>query len=712
MAPSDKDTRTGKLWYNKNMLLALFASITVLTNLSDVASAVSADDTNANFDVIGSVITVCRSKSALFVLQTAGECTTFRDNTTNRQSLSFQPGNIIRAKGRISTNEYDYPAANCSQLEFLEKGTPPRVITASATDLTNKSLNGKLIRAHGVVKETFRDEIDPKYVYLTLDNQGFSFTVSICDDIEHGPFLDSLVDAEISISGVYLCVENGLRKLANWTLSTYTTNSICILKPAPADPFGVATLSDTELSSPSEVASLGKRKISGRVTAVRQDKDFLIKDKGGTTRRVKPRNAECPSYGDIIEAVGYPETDLYRLNLSDALWRKTGESTKLPEPPVNTDVSHILTDGKGHLKINPLFHGKAIRIVGNVIDIPSGTRRIEAITLKCGKFSIPVDISANPSIAAALAIGCQLSVAGTCMVETDSWRPYSTFPHATGITLAVRRPDDVTIISQPPWWTPAKLMLVISSLLLVLITFIIWNRVLNKLVTKRSRALAKEQVALAEAELKISERTRLAIELHDSLSQNLAAVAFQIVATKGAATVSPDETIDNLNAAERMLLSCRTELKRCLWDLRNDTLDIRNMTDVIQMVLAPVKGNATLNIRFNVARSQLDDSMLHAVSCIIRELVSNAIQHGKATHVNVAGDLTDRQLAFSVKDDGSGFDPSRCKGSVDGHFGLEGIRDRVKRLRGDFDIKSSPGNGTYAKVQLSLLADEQEVTHS
>ncbi|MBQ2631109.1 MAG: ATP-binding protein, partial [Kiritimatiellae bacterium] len=156
------------------------------------------------------------------------------------------------------------------------------------------------------------------------------------------------------------------------------------------------------------------------------------------------------------------------------------------------------------------------------------------------------------------------------------------------------------------------------------------------------------------------------------------------------------------NAAERMLLSCRTELKRCLWDLRNDALDVRNMSDAIQKALAPVKGNAILSVRFNVIRSNLDESTFHAVIRIVRELVSNAIQHGRASHVCVAGDLAGDALSFSVKDDGTGFDVATAPGPADGHFGLAGVSERVKRHNGRVQVESSPGKGTKINVKLQV----------
>jgi signal transduction histidine kinase len=51
-------------------------------------------------------------------------------------------------------------------------------------------------------------------------------------------------------------------------------------------------------------------------------------------------------------------------------------------------------------------------------------------------------------------------------------------------------------------------------------------------------------------------------------------------------------------------------------------------------------------------------------------------------------------VALSVEDDGRGFDPEHVRGLREGHFGLQGMRERVKRLGGKLDIVSAVGSGT------------------
>lgn len=151
-----------------------------------------------------------------------------------------------------------------------------------------------------------------------------------------------------------------------------------------------------------------------------------------------------------------------------------------------------------------------------------------------------------------------------------------------------------------------------------------------------------------------------------------------------------------LMTAERMLESSRTELKNCLFDLRSDTVDDRNFMRAIEKTLSILKPEASISIRFGVARSLMTDTTAHAILCIIRELVANAIRHGAASRIRIAGTVKGRKILFSVRDNGCGFDPKRHPGPRDGHFGLAGIHERLAAMNGSFTIASKPGSTRIA----------------
>ena len=695
--------------YNFGVTSSILLSVVILTNLSDVASVLASGQVGARFRIEGKVMDQSQPQYGLTALSDGPLRVILRDVTPERKGNSLKRGNVIRASGLLGRNEFDFPCANCTDFRLLEESSPPHVVDTTPRELLSNA-PGQLVRLRGTVRTAFRDEIDPKYVWLVLTDGGATTHAAFCVSPDRLPVTDKLVNCEVALVGVYANpTSGGLRRLFGNTVTAFSPEALTILRPAPQDPFDVPEIETQGSTSPANVMKMGRRKIAGTVVAVLRNAEILVRDSDGGPHRVRLMDKSLPDFGTAIEAVGAAETDLYRINLSEAVWRPAPFPPIPPEPPADVPVFKILGDGRGNPKIDPTYHGKAIRLHGTVIDLPNPSTSFGTLVLKCGEHAFPVDISANKEqVLAALTIGCKASIAGTCVIETESWRPNAIFPHATGMTLVVRTPEDIHVVERPPWWTPMRFLAVVSVLLAALVAFFIWNRWLNRLVVRRSRTLLKEQIALTEAELKIGERTRLAIELHDSLSQNLAAVACQIAATESAVAVGRDEAIANIKAAERMLLSCRTELRRCLWDLRNDTLEERSMTEVVRKVLKPVIGSAELRIRFNVPRQPLDDTIVHAIISIVRELVSNAVRHGRATRIAVAGDVTDGTLAFSVRDNGIGFDPNACAGPDEGHFGLQGVRERAERLCGALVLRSSPGAGCYAKVTFKLSEKDLE----
>ena len=108
------------------------------------------------------------------------------------------------------------------------------------------------------------------------------------------------------------------------------------------------------------------------------------------------------------------------------------------------------------------------------------------------------------------------------------------------------------------------------------------------------------------------------------------------------------------------------------------------------------------DVRFNIPCELLTDDTAHALLRIVRELVQNAIRHGRAKTVRIAGCLDGERLLFSVVDDGCGFVPDSAPGVREGHFGLQGIHERVNHFGGELEIESAPGKGT--KVSISFKA--------
>lgn len=103
-------------------------------------------------------------------------------------------------------------------------------------------------------------------------------------------------------------------------------------------------------------------------------------------------------------------------------------------------------------------------------------------------------------------------------------------------------------------------------------------------------------------------------------------------------------------------------------------------------------------------RARLTDNTLHAILCCIRELVSNAIRHGRADAIGIAGARNGDRIGFSVTDNGCGFDPDDRPGVAQGHFGLQGVGERVRALGGEMKIESEKGKGTKVTIWVKSLS--------
>ena len=414
-----------------------------------------------------------------------------------------------------------------------------------------------------------------------------------------------------------------------------------------------------------------------------------------------------PACGDVVEVAGLPDTDLYRINLRRAIWRRAPNGKRLPPDAAEpTDAAALFTDGKGHNEINPSFHGKAISLRGLVTGVPSAGMHDGVVRLECGDFTVTVDASATPDAIKRLEIGSIAEIAGTCIVKTERWNPNEPLPRIRDVVLAVRAPSDVKVLEPPPWWTPGRLAILVAALFAALAAFILWNVLLRRLADKRGQELMRTRLSQEESRLKVQERTRIAVELHDTVAQNLTGVSLEIDSAEQLAEKDHVGMLKHLGMAARTLQSCRNELRNCLWDLRSRALEEDDLNVAIRRTIAPLVSDVDLAIRFNVPRKALSDDMAHVLMRIVRELVQNAVRHGGASQVKIAGSLDGGALRFSVRDNGCGFDPSTRPGVMQGHFGLQGIRERVNQLNGELAIESAPGKG--AKVSVSLKMEKHK----
>lgn len=620
-----------------------------------------------------------------------------------------EPGDKIEAGGVANMSDEHELYVRLDGFTVLEHGPRPEPVPVRLSGLNPREHHLEIVRTEGTVIDAFPDEVDRRYMILLLEDGGAVVPVSFPRDV-FGDRKD-LVDARIRVTGVYHRNVEGVRKYSWPNIAPHVPEDIEVVAPPPADPFSAPPLENRLYLTSDEVARMSKRSVSGEVLATWSGDQAMLRTGDGRIVNLTLAHGEAlPPCGETVVAVGRPETDLFRINLAAARWKPAPRQQPAATDEKAEDAATAFWDDQGMHSINGHIHGTLLCARGIVRTLPSADDPNRRFVLDAGYASIPVDVTSNPGIAEGLRIGSEVRATGRCILLTDPGRRDYDSAKVHGVALVLRSPADLVVLRPAPWWTSGRLMAVIAVMLAVIAGGLVWNRALRNLADRRGRELYREQVAHAVAEFKTDERTRLAVELHDSLSQALSGVACHLAVGAGAFEADPAAAVRCLETARKMLDSCRTELRQCLFDLRSDTLEERDFAVAIRKTLEQLDDCAELAIRCDVPRQLLRDTTAHALLSILRELTGNAIRHGGATEVEIEGAVGPDRLVFTVRDNGRGFDPASCAGPAQGHFGLEGVRNRLAKLNGSFTIESVPGAGTTAIVAIPLPAARAQET--
>ena len=588
---------------------------------------------------------------------------------------------------------------HATSLHVTEHRPAPEPVDIPGGLVSSGEYLNSYVRTKGVVFSSVPDELDSRYSWTLLKTETGPVAFATLKSRYPPEELKKLIDAEVSIQGVVLRFSTWRTALGG-RIEPIGETPLTVTRPAPTDLDEIPPFTGS--------AVLHRQRTSGTVVAVSRNRFFVRKDDAQHIQ-VKPTDASpLPRPGNRVTVAGFAELDpLLNLRLVEALVRIDSTATLPPEPISEISFDSLFEPHNGNVAINATYNQKAIRLRGHVRDLPEPADPQGVFTLVGNGRTVSVDASAlHEGALDALVPGCLVDVSGFCIGEFDPPASAISFPTFRGFTVIPRETDDITVLSRPPWWTTGRLLVLVALLAALVVAVLVWNAALRRISERRGRELAREQLRHAESDLKVEERTRLAVELHDALSQTLTGVALQIDAAKGAGLASGTPAACFLETARAMLASCRQELRCCIWDLRSRTFEEKDMTEAVLRTLAPHAGDVDIQVRFNVPRKILSESTTHDILCIVRELVVNAIRHGKARHIKVAGERHDGQISFSVRDDGRGFDPAAVPGARQGHFGLQGIRERARAYSGTVDIESASGNGS--KVTVSFASDDKE----
>lgn len=219
-------------------------------------------------------------------------------------------------------------------------------------------------------------------------------------------------------------------------------------------------------------------------------------------------------------------------------------------------------------------------------------------------------------------------------------------------------------------------------------------------------ALAIENARLyeqAEQAATLEERQRLARDLHDSVTQSL--YSLTLLAEAGKRSASAGDLMQVEHNAERLAETARQSLKDMrlmVYELTSPELRKTGLVGAIQHRLQAVEHRAGIQTRLDVqGRPNVPEPVEQELYHIAIEALNNALKHASATCTTVDVRASGEFLEMEISDDGKGFELP----SGGGGMGLRNMRERTKRLGGEFVVRSSPGQGTTILVRVPIPID-------
>jgi signal transduction histidine kinase len=199
----------------------------------------------------------------------------------------------------------------------------------------------------------------------------------------------------------------------------------------------------------------------------------------------------------------------------------------------------------------------------------------------------------------------------------------------------------------------------------------------------------------------LQERNRIAQDIHDTVSQGLAGIVYQLEAAEDFSAESPGGT-KHLERARELARETLKELRQAVWNLRPDALQQESFAGAIVFLAKRLTEGTPVRVDFSIRGfpRHLPPETERGLLRIVQEAFANIIKHSKASNARIEMALTDGQIQLCVEDDGCGFAP--MDSSVRNGFGLTSMRERAQALGGFWWVYSQPRHGTQIQSIVPL----------
>lgn len=196
----------------------------------------------------------------------------------------------------------------------------------------------------------------------------------------------------------------------------------------------------------------------------------------------------------------------------------------------------------------------------------------------------------------------------------------------------------------------------------------------------------------------VEERTRMARELHDAVTQKLFSLRLTARAASALLSADPGRAAREIDRVERMAGEALAELRAVIVELRPADLDRHGLVETLRKHVHLLDRLHPVPIAFTFEGEPPGDLPAEVEVAVLRvaqEALHNALRHAKATAIDVRLTRAGSALVLVVSDDGRGFDEAASPG-----LGLPSMRDRAQAAGGSLGLSTAPGAGTTLRLEV------------
>lgn len=553
----------------------------------------------------------------------------------------------------------------------------------------------------------------------------------------------SLVAAKVRVRGTAGTAFNAARRqLTAVNLMVPTVDDFVVVEPEQHSPFEQPVIALDDLAKFRTTANLGERvHVRGVVTLQRPGLDLCIQDETGGLH-LESRQPILLPLGRTIEAAGFLEIVNFQPVLRDAVIRDLGDA---PAPLIAKAVPvSELQDGLHRAELITLRGTLLDRSVRPVRREDTGFVGVRTLcTLGNSEQSFTAEYEGPQESATILAapIGSIVELRGVATFETgEDGKPKA-------VSLLLPTPDSLRVLTRPSWFTAQRLLIGFGLVCVVLAALVVWlltiskkNAMLSFLVAEREKAQQELQRAHDQLEVRVkerteqlkiemsvrkaaevefravlTERTRLARELHDTLEQALTGIALQLETAYKLFERNPPDAGPPLDLARRFLSQSRLELRRSIWDLRSRELEQFDLAEALSISSRQILAGTAIVAEISTQGQphRLPEVVEENLLRIAQEALTNVVKHSGASKVTLQLGFSPDLVTLEIKDNGAGLLTDRVAADKGKHYGLLGMSERVRRLGGRLDVSGPAGEGTTVRASIPLqrsAADETRGT--